>query len=157
MLVSTQFPSADFFFKMGSVIFFPAQRGQQWSRLIRNSDGDIHQSWPHCGHVCGRFGEAGPRPGNSQKLILYFLQNMKNIILNQNGRSISCPVSVMYKKKSVKFIIKSILRHSSKDKHRHNMVITEKPSEQPYDKLLSIFVFIFIVLFVSSGHITITM
>lgn len=44
--------------------FLAAQRGQQRPGLIRGSDGDLHQSGPHRGHVCGGPGAPGPGPGN---------------------------------------------------------------------------------------------
>lgn len=44
-----------------------AQRRQQRSGLVCHRNGDVHQSRPHCGHVCCRFGAAGPRPGTNLK------------------------------------------------------------------------------------------
>lgn len=57
------------FLKRVLACFYAAQRGQQWPGLVCGGDGDVHQSGPHRGHVCGWPGETRPGPGNDQRLM----------------------------------------------------------------------------------------
>lgn len=70
-----------------SKFFVAAQRGQQRSGLFCDCDGDVHQSWPHCGHVCCRSGEAGPRPGTNLKYNLCISAKHKQDLWPQKKQS----------------------------------------------------------------------
>lgn len=126
-----------------------AQRRQQRSGLIRDCDGDVHQSWPHCGHVCCRSGEAGPRTGTNLKLIFSYLQSTNKIYGARKNRSNklwlqnSPPVRCL--REIIETILKSVLGCLPKDVLQHNKMITESSlwSHRIDLSCISVFVFIF--------------
>lgn len=149
------FPSSEFFLLMfwkcdHSKFFVAAQRRQQRSGLVCDCDGDVHQPWPHCGHVCCGSGEAGSGTGNNLKLIFSYLQNTNKSYGARKNRSNklwlqnSPPVRCL--REIIETILKSILGCLPKDVLQHNKMITESSLWSHRIDLccISVFLFIFI-------------
>lgn len=131
--------------------FIAAQRRQQRSGLVCDCDGDVHQPWPHCGHVCRRSGEAGPGPGNNLKLIFSYLQNTNKIYGARKNRSNklwlqgSLPVRCL--REIIETILKSILGCLPKDVLQHNKMITKSSLWSHRIDLCCISVFLYIFIY----------